>query len=68
MQAQTMGGGSGLDTTLGTDPATCPMTTEQIMEKCKSNTAGVVEEFWPKLVEANGGSDEDISKAVLTKV
>ena len=60
-----MGGGSGLDTTLGTDPATCPMTTEQIMEKCKP---AVVHKLWPKLLEANGGSEEDISKAVLTKV
>lgn len=68
MQAQTMGGGSGLDTTLGTDPATCPMTTEQIMEIMEERNRAVVEEFWPKLVEANGGSDEDISKAVLTKV
>lgn len=67
VQAQTMGGGSSLDTTLGTDPATCPMTTEQLYEKCKSNTPGVLEEFWPKLVEANGGSEEDISKAALTK-
>ena len=65
MQAQTMGGGSGLDTTLGTDPATCPMTTEQIMEKCGWEENN---DLWPKLVEANGGSDEDISKAVLTKV
>ena len=51
---------------LGTDPATCRMTTEQIMEECDSYNP--VHKCWPKLLEANGGSEENISKAVLTKV
>ena len=49
--------------TLGTNPANCTLTIEELVAKATP----VVVEAWDKAVEANGGSD-DLTKAGFTEV